>query len=74
MDEDYDYSDTYAKRDVTDADEVIDYAEVERVEDTMADPTTIRERIDKALENLAQLKQRRDQTVSRTDIVDKLAK
>jgi hypothetical protein len=83
MDEDYDFSDTYHKDandgglDPNDEDNIIDYSELERTgndKDVMADPTTIRERIDTALETLATLKQRRDTTVSRSDIVDRLAR
>ena len=73
MDEEYDFSGDFKKRGPED-EEDIDYAEVERLEDTVADPTTVRERIDNALESLAAFKQRKDTSLSRADIITQLSK
>lgn len=54
-------------------DEEVNYAEIAHAEQG-ADPTTIRERIDNALEVLANLKSRKDKTKSRTDIIQALSR
>lgn len=49
--------------------------ESEYMEERLAvDPTTIRERIDGALEVLNNLKSRRDKTISRSEIIAALSK
>ncbi len=74
MDDEFDFSGSFKVKNTVDEEETIDYAEVERLESSVADPTTIRERIDNALEILANFSNRRDKTRSRIDILQPLSK
>ncbi len=76
MDAEFDFSDSFRhkKTPEEDEDDKIDYAEIERTEETEADPSTIKERIDNALEILASFSQRRDKSKSRNDIIRNLSR